>query len=152
MQSFQLDATKVEVLKTLYPIFKKEVYERREQMTRISRFGMGLFLGMMILILVVPVEMGSNPVKFFSSSGTAILAGLLVFQMWQHRKRHIMAKYAVIEIEKALFLFEPDIYLPGKGLYPDEWKQYQGGEQEWFLTSFLLVVVSSLSILAIWFA
>ncbi len=106
----------------------------------------------MILILIVPGEMGSNPLKFFSSSGTAILAGLLVFQMRQHRKRHIMAKHAVIEIEKALFLFEPDVYLPGKGLYPDEWKQYQGGKQEWVLTSLLLLVVSGLTILAIWFA
>ena len=151
MESFQLDATKVEVLKALYPIFKKEIYDRREQMTRISRFGMGLFLSMMILILIFPVEMGSNALKFFSSSATAVLTGLLVFQMKQHRKRHIMAKHAVIQIEKALFLFEPDVYLPGKGLYPEEWKQYQGGQQEWILTSLLLVLVSALTILAIWF-
>ena len=151
MQSFQLDSTKVEVLKTLYPIFKREVYERREQMTRISRFGVGLFLAMMILILIFPVEMGSNALKFFPSSGTAILAGLLVFQMRQHRKRHIMAKHAVIEIEKALFLFERDVYLPGKGLYPDEWKQYQGGQRECLLTSLLLMVVSVLTIFSIWF-
>jgi hypothetical protein len=79
-----------------------------------------------------------------------ILTGVLIYQMKQHRNRHIMAKQAVIEIEKALHLFEPGFYLLGKPLYPEEWSRYKGGQGELTLTSFLLIILAGITVFTLW--
>jgi len=150
MAEVQLDPTKVEVLKTLYPIFKKEVYERREQLTRISRFGISFYVGIIVLCFVFPVNVGSPSLRLYSALAIFIFAGVLIYQMKQHQQRHIMAKHAVIEIEKALHLFEPGFYLSGTPLYPEEWSRYKGGKGEMVVTSFLLIFLAGITVLALW--
>jgi uncharacterized protein YhhL (DUF1145 family) len=150
MGEIEFNPAKVDVLRTLYPLFKQEVYERREQMMRIGRFGMAFFLGIMVLGLFFPFGIGSNALRVYTALGVIVFAGLLVFQMRQHRSRHIKAKQAVIEIERALHLFEPGVYLPGKGLYPDEWSHYAGRDGGLALTIASLVLVAVLAVLTLW--
>ncbi len=150
MSDIKLDPTQVEVLKSLYPIFKREVYERREQLTRIGRFGIGFNLGIMMLCFLFPVETGIPALKLYVSIAILILSSLMVYQMKQHRHRHLLAKQAVIQIEKALLLFEPGVYLPHETLYPKDWSGYQGSRKELTVTGSLLLIVAGLTLLTLW--
>ena len=145
-----MDPTKVEVLKTLYPIFKKEVFERREQLTRIGRRGMTLNLGIILACLIFPINVVTPLLRFYSTMGIAVLTGVMIFQMAQHRRRHIMAKQAVIQIEKALRLFETGFYMTDQPLYPEEWGLYRGEKKELAITSSLLILLAVLAVLTVW--
>ena len=140
-----LGPQRMEVLKTVYPIFKNEVYARRQSMTWIAMAGSAALLGLLLV--------GSS--QWFSADvlrwpillGVVVFSSLLIDQIRQQDLRHKQAKHELIEIEKALGFFEEDSYLPGRSLYPQTWQRLP--ERDWqFLMSVLsLVVLTALVIL-----
>ncbi len=138
-----LDAEKLKTLRLLYPIFKNEVFARREQMMRIS----ALATGFLILLLAVLLYFNSTS-SFLAGSawafaaGVAVFTGLCIHHMKQHSRRHAQAKRAVIDIEEALRLFEPGQYLADRGLYPDHWKIRPPRDPSLLLYSAALVLVA----------
>ena len=140
-----LGSQRMEVLKTVYPIFKNEVYARRQSMTWIAMAGSAALLGLLLV--------GSS--QWFSADvlrwpillGVVVFSSLLIDQIRQQDLRHKQAKHELIEIEKALGFFEEDSYLPGRSLYPQTWQRLP--ERDWqFLMSVLsLVVLTALVIL-----
>lgn len=118
-----LDPQKLETLRMLYPLFKQEVFDRRDRIMRITSLAGGfllLILGLILYLIATSKPLLSAPWIF--SIGVIIFTGLTLYQIKQHSRRHAQAKLGLIEIEKALGLFEPGTYLPDRGLYPQDWQ------------------------------
>ena len=135
----------MEVLKTVYPIFKNEVYARRQSMMWIALAGSAALLGLLLLGSSQWFPVGE--LKWPIILGVVVFSSLLIDLIRQQDLRHKQAKHELIEIEKALEFFEVDSYLPGKSLYPQTWQRLP--ERDWqILVSVLsLVVLTALVIL-----
>ncbi len=116
MENQTLDPQKLETLRRLYPIFKQEVFDRRDQTMKIAGLASGFLLFLLFLILYFAIS------SWLLILGVIIFTGIIIVELKQHSRRHAQAKLGVIEIEKALGLFEPGTYLPDKPLYPEHWK------------------------------
>jgi len=141
-----LGPQRIEVLKMVYPIFKNEVYARRQSMMWIAVAGSTALL---VLLLVGSSQwFPVGALRWPLILGVVIFSSLLIDQIRQQDLRHKQAKNGLIEIEKALEFFEEDSYLPGRSLYPQTWQRLS--ERDWnFLVSVLsLVVLTALVILA----
>ncbi len=141
-----LGPQRIEVLKMVYPIFKNEVYARRQSIMWIAVAGSTALL---VLLLVGSSQwFPVGALRWPLILGVVIFSSLLIDQIRQQDLRHKQAKYGLIEIEKALEFFEEGSYLPGKSLYPQTWQRLT--ERDWhFLVSVLsLVVLTALVILA----
>lgn len=110
------DPQKLETLRMLYPIFKKEVFDRRDRMMKIAALASGFLLLLQIFILYLSISSGLLIISVI------IFTGLTLAQIFQQSRRHQQAKQGVIEIEKALGLFEPGTYFPDRSLYPQHWQ------------------------------
>lgn len=110
------DPQKLETLRMLYPIFKQEVFDRRDRVMKIAGLASGFLLLLQIFILYLSVSSGLLIISVI------IFTGLALAQIFQQSRRHEQAKQGVIEIEKALGLFEPGTYFPDRGLYPQHWQ------------------------------
>lgn len=110
------DPQKLETLRMLYPIFKQEVFDRRDRIMKIASLAGGFLLILQALILYLSLTF------WLLIPGIIIFTALILGAIKQHSRRHAQAKLGVIEIEKALGLFESGTYLPDKGLYPEHWK------------------------------
>ena len=141
-----LGLERMEVLKTVYPIFKNEVYARRQSMTWIAMAGSATLLGLLLI--------GSS--QWFSVDvlrwpillGVVVFSSLLIDQIRQQDLRHKQAKHELIEIEKALGFFEKDSYLPGRSLYPQTWQKLPQRDWQFLMSVLSLVVLTALVILA----
>ncbi len=100
----------------LYPIFKQEVFDRRDQTMKIAGLASGFLLFLMLLILYLSIS------SWQLILGVIIFTGIVIVEIRQHSRRHSQAKLGVIQIEHALGLFESGTYLPDKPLYPEPWK------------------------------
>ncbi len=140
-----LGPQRIEVLKTVYPIFKNEVYARRQSMMWIALAGSAALLGLLLLGSSQWFPVGE--LKWPIILGVVVFSFLLIDLIRQQDLRHKQAKHELIEIEKALEFFEVDSYLPGKSLYPQTWQRLP--ERDWqILVSVLsLVVLTALVIL-----
>jgi hypothetical protein len=116
MENQTLDPQKLETLRRLYPLFKQEVFDRRDQTMKIAGLASGFLLFLMFLILYFAIS------SWLLIIGVIIFTGIIIANIRQHSRRHAQAKLGVIEIEQALGLFEPGNYLPDKPLYPEHWK------------------------------
>ena len=110
------DPQKLETLRMLYPIFKQEVFDRRDRMMKIAGLASGFLLLLQTLILYLAISSGLLIISVI------IFTGLTLAQIFQQSRRHEQAKQGVIEIEKALGLFESGTYFPDRGLYPPHWQ------------------------------
>ena len=110
------DPQKLETLRMLYPIFKQEVFDRRDRMMKIAGLASGFLLVLQILILYLSISSGLLIISII------LFTGLTLTQIFQHSRRHQQAKQGVIEIEKALGLFESGTYFADRGLYPQHWQ------------------------------
>ena len=113
----------VEVFRVLYPIFKDEVFQRREQMMRLTAFASAFLVMLLITILALSPWPGpTSPTRWFAISGVALFSGLFAYLILQHADRHRMAKQQLIELEKALGLYESGWQLSGDTLFPKNWQ------------------------------
>ncbi|UCH91121.1 MAG: hypothetical protein JSU60_08545 [Nitrospirota bacterium] len=137
----------VEVFRVLYPIFKDEVFQRREQMMRLTAFASAFLVMLLITILALsPLPGTTSPIRWFAISGVALFSGLFAYLILQHADRHRMAKQQLIELEKVFGLYENSWQLSGNALFPKNW------QSDWTIdrsVSIYLTILAALTALVI---
>ncbi len=119
----KLNEEQLAIFRVLYPWYKEEVFRRREQMMRLTAFGSAFLLLLLITIVALaPSSPIDPPIKIFAMTGTALFSALFIYLILQQRNRHRVAKQTLIEMEQVLGLYEGELYLVGKALYPKEWQ------------------------------
>lgn len=129
-----------QVLTTLYPLYKEEVYRRREQMMKWTAVGAVGFLAMLGGLLLSPQKTVLSPLEGWllalASLGWSGLCGALVLQQ-QHR--HRQAKQVLIQLEQALGFYEEGLLVENQMLYPERWKS------DWLSDRSSMVYLSALA-------
>lgn len=122
-QLHELREEQVGILKVLYPWYKEEVYRRREQMMRLTAFASAFLILLLITTLAIPARSRFDAaMTLFATTGVGLFSALFAYLILQQRNRHRMAKAVLIEIERALGLYEEGLYLLDKTLYPENWQ------------------------------
>lgn len=113
----------LEVFRMLYPIFKNEVFQRREQMMRLTAFACTfLVLWLVTMLAISPKSIPTSPTIWFAISGIALFSGLFAYFILQHANRHRMAKQQLIELEQSLGLYQGGWQPNGDALFPENWQ------------------------------
>lgn len=140
-------------LLTLYPLFKEEVYRRREQIMRWTAIGAGSLCTILLIVLLAPTT------RQLTVGGRALLGGAVLLLaatcamlILQQRQRHRQAKQTLIELEKALGLFDTNAFLDHRPLYPDHWQTDWKRDRTITLSLVLLGLLTLLALMAIVFA
>jgi len=137
----------VEVFRVLYPIFKDEVFQRREQMMRLTAFASAFLVMLLITMLALsPWPGATSPTRWFAISGVALFSGLFAYLILQHADRHRMAKQQLIELEKAFCLYENGWQLSGDALFPKNWQSDWTADRS---VSIYLTILATLTALVI---
>jgi hypothetical protein len=112
-----------QVLTVLYPLYKQEVYKRREQMMRLTAFGASGLIAMVFALLLSPVKIRLSSAELVLL-GTVALSwcGLFCGLILQQRYRHRLAKQVLIQLEQALGFYEDGLFIENQSLYPTKWK------------------------------
>ncbi len=143
--TIRLSEEQLAVFRVLYPWYKEEVFRRREQMMRLTAFGSAFLLLLLITILTLPPSSTFDPtITVFAMTGTALFAALFVYLILQQRDRHRVAKQTLIEMEQVMGLYEGDLYVVGKALYPKDWQTAWLSDRS---TTVYLTVVGTLTML-----
>ena len=112
-----------QVLTVLYPLYKDEVYKRREQMMRLTALGASGLIAMVLALLLSPVKSRlSAPETILLSLVALIWCGLFCGLIVQQRYRHRLAKQVLIQLEQALGFYEDGLFIENQALYPAKWK------------------------------
>lgn len=138
------------VLLTLYPLFKEEVYRRREQMMRWTAIGAGSLVS--ILLLLVLIRTGHRLTlghRTLLGGGILLLTSTFITLIWQQRERHRQAKHTLIQLEQALGLFDSNAFLHDRALYPDQWQTDWKQDRSTLVSCTLLGLLTLLVLLAI---
>jgi hypothetical protein len=110
-------------LLALYPLFKEEVYRRRDQIMRWTAVGAGsLFTIVSVLLLVADEGRLSTADRVILACAIVLLVGTFVWLILQQQHRHRQAKQVLIGMEKALGLYDQDLFLDQRSLYPEHWQ------------------------------
>jgi len=137
----------VEVFRVLYPIFKDEVFQRREQMMRLTAFASAFLVMLLIIMLALSPWPGpTSPTRWFAISGVALFSGLFAYLILQHANRHRMAKQQLIELEKAFGLYDNGWQLSGNSLFPKNWQSDWATDRS---VSIYLTILAALTALVI---
>ncbi len=139
-----------ETLLVLYPLFKEEVYRRREQMMRWTAVGAGALVSILLGLLLVPTA-GSLTAggRTLAAFGILLLTVTFVTLIVQQRHRHRQAKHTLIELERALGLFDTDRFIDHRTLYPDEWQTDWTRDRSMMASLTLLGLLTLLALLAL---
>jgi len=112
-----------QVLTVLYPLYKEEVYRRREQMMRLTTFGSVGLIAMLFALLLSPQM---DRMTLFDSLliglTSLIWCGLFCALILQQQYRHRMAKQILVQLEQALGFYEEGLFVENQALYPEGWK------------------------------
>lgn len=112
-----------ETVLRLYPIFKEEVYRRRDQMMRWTAIGAGSLMTLLLIVLLVPsAHLLAFPARLLLASGNLLLTLTFAVIVRQHHDRHRQAKQQLIKLEQALNLFEERPWPDDRPMYPDDWQ------------------------------
>ena len=107
----------------LYPLFKNEVFQRREHMIRLTAFASTVLISIQIALFILPPwSAPTSPTSWFSISGVTVFSSLFAYLILQHADRHRMAKQQVIELEKSLGLYQQGWHVNGEALFPKNWQ------------------------------
>lgn len=109
-----------DLLTTLCPMFKEEVYRRTARIGNITIFGTAVLVGGMLWYATWADEFGEVE-RLLCVVGVAIFVAGLLVQVSREAARHAGAKEALIRVERALGLFEAGRHAPGEALYPEAW-------------------------------
>jgi hypothetical protein len=119
----ELSDKQLEVFRVLYPLFKKEVFQRREHMMRLTALcSTVLVLILVALFVLSPWSVPTSSTRWFLASGVALFSSLFAYLILQHADRHQMAKQQVIALEKTLGLYQEGWQLSGESLFPKNWQ------------------------------
>lgn len=112
-----------QTLTVLYPLYKTEVYQRREQMIRLTAFGAFVLIAMTFALLLSPLKSRLSPIEaLLLALGSLIWCGLFCGLILQQQHRHRLAKQVLIQIEQALGFYEDGLFIEHQPLYPGKWK------------------------------
>lgn len=112
-----------QVLTVLYPLYKDEVYKRREQMIRLTAFAALGLVAMTFALVLSPVKSRlSSPETLLLGLVGLIWCGLFCGLILQQRYRHRLAKQVLIQLEQALGFYEDGLFIENQALYPVKWK------------------------------
>ena len=112
-----------QTLTVLYPLYKTEVYQRREQMMRLTAFGAFALIAMTFALLLSPLKSRLSPFEaVLLGLGSVIWCGLFCGLILQQQHRHKLAKQVLIQIEQALGFYEEGLFIEHQPLYPAKWK------------------------------
>ena len=135
------------VFRMLYPIFKNEVFQRREQMMRLTAFACTfLVLLLVAMFAIFPKSIPTSPTLWFAISGIALFSGLFAYFILQHADRHRMAKQQLIELEKDLGLYQDGWQPNGDALFPKNWQSDWTADRS---VTIYLTIVAALTALVI---
>ncbi len=142
-----LQEERLEILKMLYPWYKEEVFRRREQMMRLTAFASAFLVLLLVTMLAMPGQPRHDLTEaLFAITGVALFSSVFGYLILQQCARHRLAKQALIEIERALGLYEEGAYLPGRSLYPEDWKTAWSSDRS---VTVYLAVMAALTVLVI---
>jgi hypothetical protein len=131
-----------QVLTVLYPLYKEEVYKRREQMMRLTAFGsLGLIAMLCALLLSPQKHRLTSPETLLMGIASLIWCGLFCALILQQQYRHRLAKQVLIQLEQALGFYEEGLFVEHQALYPGGWKT------AWLNDRSALLYLSSLCLL-----
>jgi len=133
----------IETLKSLYPLYKEEVYRRRNWMMSLTALGSGYLLLLLFSVQGITPQSQSLFLTLVAIGGVVIFSVLLIYLILQQRDRHRMAKQTLIEIERRLGLYQEDLYLDHNALYPPNW------QTAWLSDRSVLVYIGVLTTLMI---
>jgi hypothetical protein len=112
-----------QTLTVLYPLYKTEVYQRREQMMRLTAFGAFALIAMTFALLLSPLKSRLSSFEaLLLALGGLIWCGLFCGLILQQQYRHRLAKQVLIQIEQALGFYEDGLFMEHQPLYPAKWK------------------------------
>jgi len=113
----------LEVFRVLYPIFKNEVFQRREHMMRLTAFSSTFLILLLVAMLAgFPRSIPATPTLWFAISGITLFSGLFAYFILQHADRHRMAKQQLIKLEKDLGLYQDGWQPNGEAFFPKKWQ------------------------------
>ncbi len=137
-----------QVLTMLYPLYKEEVYRRREQMMRLTALGsLGLIAMLFALILSPQKDRLTGFDALVLGVASLIWCGLFCALILQQQSRHRLAKQVLIQLEQALGFYEDGLFVENHALYPEGWKTAWLGDRTvilyfaslWSLTGLFLL-------------
>jgi hypothetical protein len=147
MSELHLREEQLTVLKVLYPWYKEEVFRRREQMMRLTAFASAFLVLLLVTMVAVPARPRPDfTTALFAITGVALFSATFAYLILQQRTRHRMAKQALLEIERVMGLYDQDLYILGKTLYPESW------QTDWLRdrsVTIYLAVLTTLTVLVI---
>ncbi len=112
-----------QTLTVLYPLYKTEVYQRREQMMRLTAFAAFGLIAMTFALLLSPVKTRLSVVETgLLALGSLTWCGLFCGLILQQQHRHLLAKQVLIQLEQALGFYEEGLFIEHQALYPNRWK------------------------------
>lgn len=139
-----------QVLTVLYPLYKEEVYKRREQMIRLTAFGIFGLIAMLFALLLSPIKSRlSSPESLLLSLAALIWCGAFCGLILQQQYRHRLAKQILIHLERALGFYEDGLFIENQALYPDQWKTAWLGDRSGILYLASLCTLTAIFLLAL---
>lgn len=112
-----------QVLTVLYPLYKEEIYQRREQMMRLTVLGSLGLITMLFAFLLSPYKARLTSFDtFFILLASLIWCGLFCGLIVQQQYRHRQAKQVLVQLEQALGFYEDGLVEEHQALYPLGWR------------------------------
>jgi len=112
-----------QVLTVLYPLYKDEVYKRREQMMRLTAFGSLGLIAMLFALLLSPQKAQLTWIESMLIGLVSLIwCGLFCALILQQQDRHRLAKQVLIQLEQALGFYEEGLFVDHQTFYPDSWQ------------------------------
>jgi len=114
---------KIEIFKVLYPLFKQEVYQRRDQILKVAS-GSAAFFVMLIFLVSWGKAAGYSFRPYFLPLviSLCLFEGVICYHLFQHKSRHEQAKRMLIDLEDQMGFFNNGVMEPSKRFYPEHWK------------------------------
>ena len=139
--------TQLEIFRMMYPIFKDEVFKRRDQMMSLTAWASTLLI--VILATQLAFVRGLTPpasTQWLTISGILLFSGLFAYLILQHASRHRMAKQQLIALEQTFGLYQEGWQKNGESLFPKSWQSDWTGDRS---VTIYLVILSTLTALVI---
>jgi hypothetical protein len=140
----------LEMYRLLYPIFKREVFRRRETMIQLSAFHHTILLVLLVMFPLVPSHQAMvSTTRWFAITGIALFSGFFAYAILQQAHRHRLAKQQLIVLEKAMGLYNKGCGLSEQAAYPEHWQTDWKSDRSLLIYLTLLASLASLTICAI---
>lgn len=138
-----------ETLLALYPLFKREVYDRRDRMMVWTAVGAGSLMSLLLIVVLIPspslAATGSKPLL---GIGTVALTSCFAIVLRQQYDRHRQAKQMLITLERTLGLFN-DHGDASPSLYPKHWQSEWDQDRSFTAYLTILTVLTGLVLAAL---